>query len=374
MMASIFGRTDNVKFWLDRFPDWDLERKNKFNGGFALCQAVFLGPHRLELVKLLLDHGASVDRRSDLGGSVLTALCECEDGSPELLQLLLDHMNATQLNRWLKYQVRGGTWKWRTIRRLACFLARYKLTDSGLLTAFAHETGSTALHYAVRRGDVDVVNILLERGADPTIKNNLGMSPVDDYTDAFPELQGALKRVIQQRQTGQTVVTLYRRDSTATDMQFPMYLVPLDQLQRRYGGKEPRHDRIEAHQFLKERRELVRWEDLPIDAHIIFLSHEWVGWDHPDPHGIQLKTFLRVMNRLFSGEISKVEMDCFHTLVYKDNITTRSKEWKEILNTAFVWIDWASMPQPSACLQSVSKEEKSKMGKDLGKAVKSIPA
>ena len=26
MMASIFGRTDNVKFWLKQYPDWDLER------------------------------------------------------------------------------------------------------------------------------------------------------------------------------------------------------------------------------------------------------------------------------------------------------------------------------------------------------------
>ena len=61
----------------------------------------------------------------------------------------------------------------------------------------------------------------------------------------------------------------------------------------------------------------MRWIDLPIDAHIIFFSHEWVGWNHPDPHGVQLKTFLRVMKRLRSGEISQVEMNPFHTLIYK---------------------------------------------------------
>ena len=92
MFASMFGRTDNVKFWLNRFPDWDLERKNKVAGGVALGHAVFMGPHRLELVKILLDHGASLNHRTNLGGSILTALCECEDGSPELLQLFLDKM------------------------------------------------------------------------------------------------------------------------------------------------------------------------------------------------------------------------------------------------------------------------------------------
>ena len=157
-------------------------------------------------------------------------------------------------------------------------------------------------------------------------------------------------------------------------MKFPMYLVPLDQLHRLYGGKNPRHERIEAHQELKRRGEIVRWEDLPFDANIIFLSHEWVGWNHPDPHGIQLKTFLKVMRRLRSGEISQVEMNVFHTMMYKTNLVVQAKEWEEILRAAYVWIDWASMPQPSACPPSTPKEEKQNMETDLGKAVKSIPA
>ena len=187
--------------------------------------------------------------------------------------------------------------------RLARVPHSKQVDEIRIMNALAQDSGSTALHYAVRRGDIDVVNILLANGADPTIKNDLGKSPVD-YCDAFPELRGALKRVIKQRKE-RSSVTLHRRDSTASDLKFPMYLVSLDQLQIMYGGKEARHHRIEAHQHLKERGELVRWEDLPIDAHIIFVSHEWVGWNHPDPHGIQLKTFLRVMERLRSGEIFK---------------------------------------------------------------------
>ena len=371
MMASIFGRTDNVKFWLDKFPDWDLERKNKVVGGVALGQAVYMGPYRLELVKMLLDSGASINYRTDTGGSVLLNLSANEDSSPELVHFILEHIKNKHVEQVLNYRTRG-TLKWRRIHRVTRFLVRNQITDSGLVIALAQISGSTALQNAVRRGDVDVVNLLLSRGADPTIKNDLGKTPLD-YCDAFPELRGALKRVIQQRSKNKPV-TLHRRNSTATNMKFPMYLVPLDQLHRLYGGKDPRHERIEAHQKLKQRGELVRWEDLPFDANIIFLSHEWVGWNHPDPHGIQLKTFLKVMKRLQSGKISQVEMNVFHTMMYKTNRIMRADEWKEMLSTTYVWIDWASMPQPSACPPSVPKDEKKKMGTDLGNAVKSIPA
>ena len=106
----------------------------------------------------------------------------------------------------------------------------------------------------------------------------------------------------------------------------------------------------------------------------MFFSHEWVGWNHPDPNGVQLHTFLEVMKRLAIGEIGTVDMNAFHSILYKDTYSTSSEEWKYILSAAYVWIDWASMPQPSACSPSVPKKEKDKMGTDLGNAVKSIPA
>ena len=83
MSACIWERTGNAKFWLKRFPDWDLERKNKAIGGYALSHAVFVGPYRLELVKVLVEHGASLQHRTDAGSSVLISLCESEDCDPE---------------------------------------------------------------------------------------------------------------------------------------------------------------------------------------------------------------------------------------------------------------------------------------------------
>jgi hypothetical protein len=272
----------------------------------------------------------TTDKTSDFGQSVLISACYSEDGDPELVQYLLTNPAIQQT---INYQIRGGTIRWRIIFRLMRFLYRNKIKTSKLVFAMANTSGSTALQVAVRRGNTDVVNVLLQHGADPSLKNDLGLQAID-FCEAFPELRGALKRVIHQKK-GTRNVNLHRRNSTASNMGFPMYLVPLDQLDMLYGGKEPRHNRIEAHQELKRRGELMRWEDLPIDAHIIFLSHEWVGWNHPDPHGIQLKTFLRVMKRLRSGEISQVEMSVFHIMSFKQNHVVKSDEWKELLDRAY---------------------------------------
>jgi len=43
--------------------------------------------------------------------------------------------------------------------------------------------GNTALHLAALLGERDVVKLLIERGADKTIKNNKGFSPVDVVDD-----------------------------------------------------------------------------------------------------------------------------------------------------------------------------------------------
>ena len=73
------------------------------------------------------------------------------------------------------------------------------------------------------------------------------------------------------------------------------------------------------------------------ENHTHTLKYRWVGWSHPDPHGVQLKTFLRVMKRLRSGDISQVEMNVFHTLMYKTNHVVKAEEWQDILSRAYVF-------------------------------------
>ena len=53
-------------------------------------------------------------------------------------------------------------------------LLRCGVSRSNVVKHFGHLSGTTALHCAVRRGDLEAVEILLEHGAKPSIKNDLG--------------------------------------------------------------------------------------------------------------------------------------------------------------------------------------------------------
>ena len=60
--------------------------------------------------------------------------------------------------------------------------------------------GRTPLHYAVENCHVDVARVLLDHGADPTIRDNEGMTPLD-YSSNCEEFIEELRR----RSTGTTV-------------------------------------------------------------------------------------------------------------------------------------------------------------------------
>ena len=73
-------------------------------------------------------------------------------------------------------------------------------------------------------------------------------------------------------------------------------------------------------QELERRNMLVKRDDLSLEekdnVHVIFVSHEWLGWSHPDPQGIQIKTLVKVLKQLKSRNISRVDMNRFHSVVY----------------------------------------------------------
>ena len=123
-----------------------------------------------------------------------------------------------------------------------------------------------------------------------------------------------------------------------------VYVVLLQILLKRYGGR--RHPKIESYEVFKSRGEIFELKYVPPDSTIMYISHQWVGIHHPDPRGDQFYHLLLLLERLLKGDVSRTDMDAFHSLLYKHNYTTTAKDWKRILDPekTFIFYDGFCVP------------------------------
>ena len=140
-----------------------------------------------------------------------------------------------------------------------------------------------------------------------------------------------------------------------------------------FGTVSDRKKNLElCHQDLLEKEGvLTRFEDLPLGAFIMFVSHQWNGFQHPDPNGVQIDCMVKVFRRLRDGMIDRVDMDPFHTVLYKTNHVTLRSEWKQLLSNAYLWYDFWSQPQPS---MASDEARVCKLRQDLKLAIESMAA
>jgi hypothetical protein len=114
---------------------------------------------------------------------------------------------------------------------------------------------------------------------------------------------------------------------------------------------------------------------------VIFVSHQWAGYQHPDPDNQQFHCLQRTLQKLANGATG-VENDWKQQVVFgvKDK---RPKEWwKKIMHTTYIWFDYMCMPQPSSVKvadnRGTAGQDHSKGpsadSKMLAKAVASLPA
>lgn len=199
--ACVFGRLSVIKFWFERFPDWNLELKDSMTGGTVLTNTAYTGQNKTATIQLLLEKGANVGARTGFGSTALHAACEQEDSDPKTVDTIIKAFKESQLcdiDKYINMQMRGQTIKYRFIQRLARTLYRCRLANS-VLSGVALESGNTALHQAVARGDVEVVQRLLLAGANPTIRNDLGMDAFafSRKVGPFPEIEAELAEWIE---------------------------------------------------------------------------------------------------------------------------------------------------------------------------------
>eukprot|EP00397_Hematodinium_sp_SG-2012_P011103 GEMP01011232.1.p1 GENE.GEMP01011232.1~~GEMP01011232.1.p1 ORF type:complete len:641 (+),score=129.46 GEMP01011232.1:545-2467(+) len=130
---------------------------------------------------------------------------------------------------------------------------------------------------------------------------------------------------------------------------YPMYCVPLTVALEM--------DAVESHEALLARGVLVQHK-LGDVVPVIFVSHQWVSNEHPDPDFTQFAVLQGAIRRMLAGY--EVRSDWFLSIMALKDIVVGS--WPLLLQNALVWYDYFSVPQAASNREAFQH------------AVKSIPA
>ena len=156
---------------LERLLEWGFDKNHMLIG----CVGLSTHGITLESLNFLLDAGADPNCVCSSGMSVFYDYCRYSSSTPEGVQLFLDH-GANP-----KIPITG-------------FMPVFeKLLEVGaLIDSQGSKTGNTFLHHCCEDDmdmDVSQIRILLERGANPNIKNNKLETPLDVLRRELPKMK-----------------------------------------------------------------------------------------------------------------------------------------------------------------------------------------
>ena len=169
MIAARHGRDNIVEFLIDKGADISATGTNLVYQTTALHMAAQYG--HIKVIKLLLKHGANVNSRMTIGVSPLFAAAEAGNG--EVVEFLLSKGAAVNFRN-----IHGANAVLAAARGQHLPIIRKLVSAGGRVNVQLKKNLKTALHMAVMEDRSAVAAVLLEKGADPTIKDADGSTPM----------------------------------------------------------------------------------------------------------------------------------------------------------------------------------------------------
>ena len=133
----------------------------------------------------------------------------------------------------------------------------------------------------------------------------------------------------------------------AVHHRYPMYVIKVTDLLELEAWL-PHQDLVKAGKMIIVEKDM--------DVEVLFISHQWTSFAHPDPSGEQLSTLKRVLRRLMEGQTS-VRSNSMLEAIYHSKLTISGDEWKRKLPNMYLWVDYFSIPQPGAFSGPKEEEE-----------------
>ena len=167
MVAAYCGHTDIVRY-LVGLPEVDVNHQD-INNGTVLH--VTVARKHSDVVQVLIDAGADIETKNDDGRSPLHfASCLGELTTVKMLVKAGADVRATDAQRATCLSLAAYNGHTDTVRYLVS-LPEVDLNHQG-------SVNYTALHYAVQKKHADVVQVLIDAGADIETRNDDGRSPL----------------------------------------------------------------------------------------------------------------------------------------------------------------------------------------------------
>lgn len=175
--VALFRGVAPVRWWLDRFPEWDLERRDAFIGSTAASYAAGNsggGAALAELLRRRADPCTSSGFMSRVDAPLFSAVLT---GNSEAVQLLLEarcspHVGAQHC--WRRWRATSSGARLAVQLRTSC-----GWRCNSLMVFLASCEGATPLHFAAKAGDVASVRLLLRARAEPARRSSTGQTPLD---------------------------------------------------------------------------------------------------------------------------------------------------------------------------------------------------
>lgn len=171
--ACCKGNLPNIKAFLARFPAWEIDRTEPCMGLNATCLSALVGSAEVKAVlQTLLEAKAAIASPKFWGGeeSMLSLLASNENVNSDAAHFLLSKgCNVNGCWRPQKLPLKG-------ILKAARLAGR--LPHGTAVDEFALLEGATPLHFAAKRGDVELIQLLMTARAEPA-KNRQGRTPLD---------------------------------------------------------------------------------------------------------------------------------------------------------------------------------------------------
>ena len=140
-------------------------------------------------------------------------------------------------------------------------------------------------------------------------------------------------------------------------MFFPMYVVKVSDFLEMDGP-------LKAHDELQQEGLLHEWHP---GMFVIFVSHQWLGFNHPDPQGDQAMCLRQFFNNIITGK-REVESDI---VTDNPNEGPFNCGGPAMLRDGYIFLDWFAIPQLTARASGVNEDA---VKSDAAAAVQSIPA